>query len=309
MSESGRPQVAIGIDVGGTKIAGGLVDLSGGGILARRTLATAAERGPEAVLDEALGLARSLIETAGERGLEVLGIGCGVPELVDLDGNVKSSYNFAWPGVAVQARFAELAPAVVESDVRAAARAEAAFGAARALDHAVYVTIGTGVSYCLIIDGEPYAGANGYAIHFAQSPLTARCDSCGAVSRPVVEEIASGPGLAARFAARGGAAESGEEVLAAASAGNPLAIEIVGDAAERLGVLVGLAVNMLDPEAVIVGGGLGLAGGLYRDRLVAATRAHIWADSRRDLPIKSAALGADAGVIGAALTVGRAAPS
>lgn len=221
MSESGRPQVAIGIDVGGTKIAGGLVDLSGGGILARRTLATAAERGPEAVLDEALGLARSLIETAGERGLEVLGIGCGVPELVDLDGNVKSSYNFSWPGVAVQARFAELAPAVVESDVRAAARAEAAFGAARALDHAVYVTIGTGVSYCLIIEGEPYAGANGYAIHFAQSPLTARCDSCGAVSRPVVEEIASGPGLAARFAARGGRAQSGEEVVGRGGRGQP----------------------------------------------------------------------------------------
>ena len=305
MSESGPAQVAIGIDVGGTKIAGGLVDVSGGGILARRTLATAAERGPGAVLDEALGLARSLIEMAGERGLQVLGIGCGVPELVDRDGNVKSSYNFAWPGVAVQARFAELAPAVVESDVRAAARAEAAFGAARALDHAVYVTIGTGVSYCLIIEGEPYAGANGYAIHFAQSPLTARCDSCGAVSRPVVEEIASGPGLAARFAARGGRAQSGEEVVAAAAEDNPLAVSVVTEAAEALGVLIGLAVNMLDPEAVIVGGGLGLAGGLYRERLAAATRAHIWADSRRDLPICSAALGADAGVIGAALTIAR----
>ena len=61
-----------------------------------------------------------------------------------------------------------------------------------------------GISYSLVIDGEPYAGANGYAIHFANSPLTARCDSCGAVSAPLVEELASGPGLAARFAALGG---------------------------------------------------------------------------------------------------------
>ncbi len=305
MSESPHSPVAIGVDVGGTKIAGGLVDISDGSILARRTLATAPGRGSEAVLGDAIDLARSLIEAAGGRGLEVLGIGCGVPELVDLDGNVKSSYNFSWPGVAVQTRFAELGPAIVESDVRAAARAEAAFGAERALGHAVYVTIGTGVSYCLIIDGEPYAGANGYAIHFAQSPLTVRCDSCGAVSGPVVEEIASGPGLAARFRARGGRAESGEEVLAAA--GDTVAVDIVGEAADALGVLIGLAVNMLDPEAVIIGGGLGLAGGLYRERLTAATRAHIWADSRRGLPICSAVLGPDAGLIGAALSIARVA--
>ena len=303
MSGAENPRIAVGIDVGGTKIAGGLVDISSGRIVARDTLATAAERGSESVLADAVGLARRLIAAAGERRLEVLGIGCGVPELVDLGGNVMSSYNFAWPGVAVQARFAELAPAIVESDVRAAARAEAAFGAGKGLGHAMYVTIGTGVSYCLIIDGEPYAGANGYAIHFAQSPLTARCDSCGAVSRPVVEEIACGPGLAARFSARGGNAESGEDVLAAAAADDPIAVEVVTEAAEALGVVIGLAINMLDPEAVIIGGGLGLAGGLYRGHLAAATRAHIWADSRRDLPICSAALGADAGVIGAALTI------
>ena len=178
-----RPSLAVGIDVGGTKIAGAVVDVSGGEILTRRTLATAAERGPEAVLGDAIGLARSLIEGARGRGREVLGIGCGVPELVDLDGNVRSSYNFAWTGLAVQARFAELGPAVVESDVRAAACAEAAFGAARGARHAIYVTVGSGISYSLVIDGEPYAGANGYAIHFANSPLTARCDSCGPFRR------------------------------------------------------------------------------------------------------------------------------
>jgi glucokinase len=167
------------------------------------------------------------------------------------------------------------------------------------------VTIGSGVSYCLIVAGEPYSGANGYAIHFAQSPLTMRCDSCGALSRPIVEEIASGPGLVTTFAARGGNANSGEQVIAAAAAGDPAALEVVTDAAERLGVLIGLTVNMLDPQAVIIGGGLGLAGGLYRERLEAAARAHVWADSQRDLPIRSAALGADAGLVGAALAIAR----
>ena len=77
------------------------------------------------------------------------------------------------------------------------------------------------------------------------------------------------------------------------------------DAAERLGVLIGLLVNALDPEVVIIGGGLGLAGGLYGSRLTASIRAHIWAESRRQLPILPAALGADAGVIGAALSLAR----
>ena len=120
------------------------------------------------------------------------------------------------------------------------------------------------------------------------------------------QELASGPGLAARFAALGGqSAASGEAVLAAAAANDPAAQEVVRNAAERLGVLIGLLVNALDPEVVIIGGGLGLAGGLYGSRLTASIRAHIWAESRRQLPILPAALGSDAGVIGAALTVAR----
>jgi glucokinase len=72
-------------------------------------------------------------------------------------------------------------------------------------------------------------------------------------------------------------------------------------AADHLGALLGLLVNMLDPQAILLGGGLGLAPGLYRDRLAAAARAHVWADACRGLPILPAALGADAGLIGAAL--------
>jgi glucokinase len=89
--------------------------------------------------------------------------------------------------------------------------------------------------------------------------------------------------------------------LAAANAEDASAIDIVSSAADQLGSLIALLVNMLDPEAIVLGGGLGLVAGPYRDRLIASARAHIWADACRSLPILPAALGENAGVIGAAL--------
>ena len=96
-------------------------------------------------------------------------------------------------------------------------------------------------------------------------------------------------------------------MLAAASAGDQAAVKIVATAGEALGASVGWLVNVLDPEAVIVGGGLGTTGGLYWDSFVAATSAHIWADTSRAIPILMAALGPDAGLIGAAVAAGAAA--
>jgi glucokinase len=95
----------------------------------------------------------------------------------------------------------------------------------------------------------------------------------------------------------------GEEVLAAANADDSSAAHVVKTAGEALGVGLAWLVNVLDPEAVIVGGGLGLAGGLYWDSFIAAARGHIWAEAARDLPILPAALGPDAGLIGAAAAV------
>ena len=90
--------------------------------------------------------------------------------------------------------------------------------------------------------------------------------------------------------------------MAGAARGEPDAVRVLRDAGEALGSGLGLLINVLDPDAVIVGGGLGLAGGLYWEALVESTRRHIWADTTRELPIMPARLGSDAGLIGAALT-------
>lgn len=295
---AGGPGV-LGIDVGGTKIAAGIVDPATGAIIHRETIATEATRGGEAVLADALALARRLIDAGGRR---VIRIGVGVPQLVDTGGRIRSAYNFDWTNLPVRERFSTLAPATIESDVRAAARAEARFGAGRGRRLFAYITIGTGVSYCLVVDGRPYAGANGFAIHFASSALHVPCEACGHINAPIVEEIASGPALARAFARRTGASIAGAaDLLAAANVGDAVASEIVAGAARQLGPLVALVVNMLDPEAIVLGGGLGLAEGVYRTELIASARAHIWADSCRDLPILPATFGVDAGLIGAAL--------
>ncbi len=168
------------------------------------------------------------------------------------------------------------------------------------------MTVGTGISSCLVQDGRPFAGARGNALVLASSPVTTSCTECGAELRPVLEEFASGPALVRRYNDCGGAqAQRGEDVLAAAAGQSLSAVSIVASAGAALGVSVGWLVNVLDPQAVIVGGGLGLAGGLYWERFVDSTREHIWAEDSRDLPILMATLGPDAGLIGAAASVTR----
>src|SRR5262249_9565974 len=156
---------------------------------------------------------------------------------VDSAGAITSGDVIAWRGVPVRERFSRIGPSVVESDVRAHALAEARFGAGRAFRLFAFVTVGTGISSCLVQDGVPYAGARGNALVLASSPFTNSCTTCGAVLQPVLENIASGPALVARYnQASGGRAARGEDVFAAAEAGDQTARQVISSAGEALGV-------------------------------------------------------------------------
>ena len=165
----------------------------------------------------------------------------------------------------------------------------------------LYVTVGTGISSCLMIDGEPFVGARGATGTMASSPMSWSCENCGHTTQRTLEEIASGPGLIARFnQLRPGAAKSGPDVLTAGANGDADALNVLRTAGEALGSTVGLLVNVLDPEAVIIGGGLGLSAGCYWGSFNASTRRHIWSEIHRSLPILQASTGQAAGIIGAA---------
>jgi glucokinase len=291
---------AIGVDVGGTKIAAGLVSADGA-VLARRAAPTGAEREGNAVLADAVALAEALAGEARERGITLRGVGVGVPELIGLDGDVLTEAVLRWRGLPVADAFAAIAPARVESDVRAAALAELRLGAGRPFDPVLYVTVGTGISSCLVVGGRPYAGARGAAIVLASGTRSFPCEACGTEASLVVEEAAAGPALVREFAARGGLAAGAADVVAAAAAGDERAAGVVERAGRLVGEALAVAVDLLDPAAVVVGGGLGSAEGPYFDALARSARRSIWYEGARDLPIVRAALGADSGLVGAAL--------
>jgi glucokinase len=256
--------VVVGVDVGATKLAAARVDTENGRVLAALRRPTAPERGAQAVLDDVRAMVDGLREDAPT------GAGMAVCELVDPHGQVRSAETVDWRNTDLRTTFA-----AVQSDVRAAAVAEARFGAGRQEPDFLYVSVGSGISHCLVTDGRPRAGVHGSAL---------------CTGAPLVEQWSGGLALARRS---GNA--TAEEALA-----DPTAEPVVSDAAERLGVVLAVLVNALDPGAVVVGGGLGLHDG-YRARVERVLRGAVYDPAARDIPVLRAGLGADAAVIGAAL--------
>jgi glucokinase len=255
--------IALGLDVGGTKIAAARVDVERGAVISARRRPTAPARGSDAVLADC----RALVDELGDGGVAV---GLALCELVDPSGRVRSAETVDWRDADLLATFD-----CVESDVRAAAIAEARFGAGRDEPDFLYVSVGSGISHCLMVDGRPRLGVRGSAI---------------GTGAPLVEAWSGGLALARRSGHA-----TAEDALA-----DPAAGEVVEDGARRLGVALAALVNALDPGAVIVGGGLGLHDA-YRERVEAALRDAVYDPDARDLPVLPAGLRGDAPVIGAAL--------
>jgi glucokinase len=262
----------VGIDAGGTKLAAGLVELPSGKLIRRREVPANPARGGNAVLADCIALAQEVAAGQADR------IGIAVPELVTPDGRIASAATWDWREADLASAFARIGPVRVESDVRAAAAAEARLGAGQGLSSFLYLTIGTGVSHTFVLDGRPWPGARGNAI---------------VVGAPPVEWSASGAALAART----GKARA-EDVLGCAQDE-----AVVDDVSRTLAVELARLVNALDPETVIIGGGLGLVPE-FRLRVTALAREHIYATGTRSLPIVGAAFGRDAGIVGAALAAG-----
>jgi glucokinase len=186
-----------------------------------------------------------------------------------------SAASWDWQGCNLASAFEGIGPLHVESDVRAAALAEAQLGAGKGMSSFLYLTIGTGVSHAFVIHGSPWPGARGNAI---------------VVGAPLIEWSAGGAALATRAGK-----VRAEDVLSC-----PEDAALVEDVARTLGIELARLVNALDPEAVIIGGGLGLVTA-FRVRVAQIAREHIYAAGTRGLSIIGAALGRDAGLIGSAL--------
>lgn len=259
----------VGIDAGGTKLAAGRVDDETGAVNDRTEHPTDAARGGTAVLADIARLARALSTDAAA-------IGIGIPEMVDRTGHVRSAANWDWRALDLAVPFEGLPPTRIVSDVSAAALAEARFGAGRRHASFLYVSVGTGISTSFVLDGAPWPGQDGRAI---------------LLGTPLVEDQASGPAIA-----RAAGTPTAEDAFADAAYDL-----VIAAAAEALGRDLARAIHLLDPAAVVLGGGLGL-NRRYRGLIATATDRYIdsaYANLPAFLP---AELGENAGIVGAALS-------
>ena len=302
-----------GIDVGGTKIAGAVVDEEGT-VLERRRVESPAED-PQAIEDAIVGLVADL----GTRH-RLAGVGVGAAGYVDSGRSVVMfAPNIAWRDRALRRDLEERThlPVVVENDANAAAWGEFAFGAGRDFDDLLLVTVGTGVGGGIVVAGELYRGASGVAAEIGhvcvvRDGLLCGCGRLGcleqyasgrALVRRTREDAATDPSAATLLAAAGGDPDAitGVAVTAAAQDGDPFALRCLAELGGWLGAGVASICAVLDPGVVVVGGGVSEAGDLLLDPMREAFHAEVIGTGRRPLPeLVRATLGNGAGVIGAA---------
>jgi glucokinase len=290
----------LAIDVGGTKILGGLVTAEGS-VLDQRRLQT--RRQPAAQVIPYLGPTHDvlvgLVTSAVERNLEITAVGVSLPEYVDR-GRLTSHEVLQWdeqPGDVIVASlaaqgYAEM-PVAVESDVRAGARGETWLGAGAGMPSMLYCSWGTGISSAFVIDGHCWAGRRGEAV--AMGELRATCPD----SRRL-ESIASGRGIEESFAGTTGTDSGGvREIDQLATDGDRDARAVLEEAGAAMADALSDLVAVLDPHAVVLGGGLGAS-----DHLAGRTARRRCAEllARRPDPpaLMTAALGDHSALLGAA---------
>ncbi len=273
--------VAIGIDVGGTKIAGALVDADGRTSTVVTVPTPSGADGADPRGEATTSLVRSMLATAGAEGRTVTAVGIGVPEYVTPAGEIASTEVLAWHPGALDAIRSQV-EVLIDSDVRCAARAERDVGGGNRFDSFLFVSIGTGVSHTLCLDGRLVTGHRGEAIALGEFPvdgaLALRDDA------PLtVEQQASGRAIELYSG-------NSDSRLAEASsrAGRIMAAAIVS------------AIGLVDPEAIVLGGGLGSSSGAYTTALT--TEAEVLLARRPNAPaILRSELDNRGGVIGAGL--------
>jgi glucokinase len=306
--------LTIGVDIGGTKVAAGVVDTEGRIIArSRRDTPSTDPAATEDVIAEAVN------ELAAEHDVEAVGLGAA--GFIDADRSVVLfAPNLAWRNETLREdvqRRIDL-PVVVENDANAAAWAEARFGAGRGERTVACITVGTGIGGGLVIDGQLFRGAFGIAAEFGHMRVVPDGVRCGCGNKGCWEQYASGNALVreARDLALSQsplaadlltlsdgdpARITGPLVTQAAKAGDPAARELFVEVGRWLGVGLANLAAILDPGCFVVGGGVSEAGDLLlgpaRDAFhrMLTGRGH-----RPEAEIRLAELGNDAGLVGAA---------
>jgi glucokinase len=315
-------RLIIGVDVGGTNIVVGAVAEDGSAVYGLASERTPAQQGAEAVVALMVRMIRRCIERTAQEapGSEVVGVGVGAPGPLDTQrGVVLIAPNLNWRDMPLRDRVAEAVqlPASLDNDANCAVLGEWWQGAARGARYVVGLTIGTGIGGGIVIDGRLFHGASDVAGEIGHTSVDLNGRRCKCGNYGCIEAYASGPAIAARAVEglEAGAtsqlaayvngnldAIDAEVVYRASRDGDAFAQEVVRDTARFLGATVANVVNMLNPEVVVICGGVTLAGEQLFAPLREEVRRRAFKPAVASCRIVPGSLPGTAGVLGAAAT-------
>ena len=267
--------LVIGVDVGGTTIKAALFD-SDGLEYFRGDRPTPRHLGPDAVITTTIDVIAELRAQIPEAA-RVRAVGLVVPGLVDAQqGIAVYAANLGWRLLPLRQIVAEAVglPVILDHDVRAAGLAELELGAGRGLQEVLFVALGTGVAAAVITRGQVAAGATGRAGELGHLPVFPDGEWCACGQRGCTETYASAAALSRRYAAASGISDvPAEDVISRAASGDPLADKIFNDAITALGRALVIYVLLMDPELILIGGGMGASGASLLGPLTRAVQA------------------------------------
>lgn len=290
----------LGFDIGGTKIAGGIVDNTGA-VLLQRTVPSRGREGRHALLEQLFSLGDQLLQ--GYTG-SVDAIGVGTAGEVDPALGIVTSATDAipqWAGTAlrdaVQHRWS--LPGFVDNDGNAAAIGELLFGAGRHCEHFVYLCLGTGVGGAVVESGRLLRGKTNYAAAIGHMIIEIKGRHCSCGSRGCVEAYASGTAITQR-AEEEAICRDSRELFRLAGAGHAQASLLVAETAYYLGIGLANLVNLFDPQKILVGGGVAEVGPQLLNPTTQIMNRNVLPGLKNTVEVVQAQLGSEGGVIGAA---------
>lgn len=321
MQNQDERRYAAGIDFGGTFVKMALVD-DAGAIVARRRIPTDTLPNRESWMDAMADGIRALVaEKPGGEAVSLAGVGIGVPGFVDFErGHIFELPNVpGWAGVPLAALMEERLQVRVrvDNDVNVMAVGECTFGAGRAYQHAVFITLGTGVGGALLIHNRIYRGAhymageighmtidmNGEPAPTGRGGLERYVGNRRIVERAVRYLDEGRPSLLDTLCEGDRSRIDPLLIEKAAEQGDPLCITVYDEVADCLAAALASTTYLLQPQAFIIGGGVGQSGPVLYDPLRRHLRERLSVHFADRIEIKKAALGNDAGVIGGATLV------
>jgi glucokinase len=313
----------VGVDIGGTKIASGLVSQEGR-LIKKTVFPTFSEKGADFSLGQVYSSIEQIVKISGLTMSSVDGIGVCAPGPLDpIKGVVHNPPNLkGWKDIPLAALLRKKFKTEVriENDANAAGMAELEWGAAKSYRHVLYVTVSTGIGTAVIIDGKIYHGKNGMAgegghVSIDYKDLSSPCN-CG--NYGCIEALASGAYTAKKLAGKiregsvsgssgiirecgGDISKLDMEIIGrAASKGNRLAISTIEEEGRLIGIWLGGMISILDPEIIVIGGGVALLGGMLFREIKKSIPAHTINEYASKTPVVPAKLKKDVGIYGAA---------